>query len=55
MKKFYNEPSMTVEMFNMENVVTASGEKIENYTSDTNLTSYAVKTIDVAGALDFIF
>ena len=59
MKKFYENPFMTVERFNTENIVTASGATVAEGTkygdSIENLQdTYAVKTID-ASSVSFTF
>lgn len=57
MKKFYENPFMTVEKFNTENIVTASGDKVENFTGDTTTLAenYSIKAIDASKVIEFTF
>lgn len=57
MKKFYENPFMAVERFDAENIVTASGEKVEGFNGDTTKleADYSVRTIDVSTVIDFTF
>ena len=58
MKKFYNEPEMAVQIFEAENIVTASeGRQLgENETLDTSKYSILNGTVSVnSGVLNVVF
>lgn len=54
MKKFYENPFMTVKRFDIENIETASGVAVDVVDIDKLESDYSVKTIDVKD-FDFTF
>ena len=48
MKKFYNEPEMNISMFEVENVVTSSGDVDPTVTAKENAKTALTETYGVA-------